>query len=742
VKSPGLATSLRAAHIKLAAALGALAFACATLAQPSPPHRADDTAATLRAELERVRTEWSALGSAVAPEGDGEARDSLEARKRATARLVTLIGARLDAANTVGAAIEAPVALVPDGPPPHATAELDRLRDQLDTLGSQRAALRPLQASIDAELEAAIVQRRRTAETLRLRQEQFERTRPGADADRARSALRLAQIEARIADLEIAKTDEARSSVRARLDALAAPIDTLSRTIDAIRASQRIDDRDVDAIRASTETTRSRLAEERAAINDAIAALDGPEADTAQDAGRAARTLREALSALGELDAVEAARPDIWSQRRTALTARTDPEARRAAAATLERSLEQTRAHERAASERIRFLRTEERVQRTRTEALSAGSPEAPAARALAAALRRQGELHERTLDTLQRYDVLLSRTLSDISDTGAKGSASREADRAAGVGATLRAAADRVWNFELFSATETTVIEGRSVTVDYGVTVGKSLGALLLFLAGWWVASRISRRVIDLAVARGAASAALGRVLHRWMMTVLLIAVTLGVLKLARVPLTAFAFLGGAIAIGVGFGTQNLIKNLISGVIILFERKIRVGDIITIDGVSGTVSGVDLRATTVRGFDGIESILPNSRLLETTVADWSHGNRQIRNAIVVPVAVDEDTRVVADCLLECARAHPSVLDEPAPEALFDDIRPGCLVVRLQYWIKLGGARAGPTVASDLRFGIASMLRERGVAPARSLHEVHVAGGPDAAPERTHPSNG
>jgi small-conductance mechanosensitive channel len=265
---------------------------------------------------------------------------------------------------------------------------------------------------------------------------------------------------------------------------------------------------------------------------------------------------------------------------------------------------------------------------------------------------------------------------------------------------------------------------------------VGKSVGAVGLFIAGWWGASRLSRRAIGTAVARGVATEALGRVLHRWVMAVLLLAVTLVVLKLARVPLTAFAFLGGAIAIGVGFGTQNLIKNLISGVIILFERKVRVGDVVTIDGVSGTVSSVDLRATTVRGFDGIVSILPNSRLLESTVADWSHGDLRIRNALVIPVAVGEDARRAAGCLLECARAHPSVLDEPAPEALFDDVRPDCLAFRLQYWIRLGGPRTGPTIASDLRFAIDAALRERGVEPARALHEVRLAQAVAPAPAR------
>lgn len=196
--------------------------------------------------------------------------------------------------------------------------------------------------------------------------------------------------------------------------------------------------------------------------------------------------------------------------------------------------------------------------------------------------------------------------------------------------------------------------------------------------------------------------------------------------LKLARVPLTAFAFVGGALAIGVGFGTQNVIKNLISGVIILFERKIRVGDVVTIGGTSGTVVAVDLPATTVRGFDGIESILPNSHLLENQVADWSHGAGRIRGTVLVPVAHGADAAAAAACVLECARTHEAVLGEPPPQVLFDDVAPTGPVFRLWYWFLLDGPRAGPVIASDLRFAIDRALRGRGVAPARALHDVRV----------------
>lgn len=125
-------------------------------------------------------------------------------------------------------------------------------------------------------------------------------------------------------------------------------------------------------------------------------------------------------------------------------------------------------------------------------------------------------------------------------------------------------------------------------------------------------------------------------------------------------VPLTAFAFLGGALAIGIGYGARNVIKNLISGVIILFERKVRVGDTVTVGSVSGEVIAVDLRATTIRGFDGIEAIIPNSTLLEQQVSNWTSGQPVLRRTIRLRLdgprsgpQVDSDLRGALDRLLQ-----------------------------------------------------------------------------------------
>jgi len=278
--------------------------------------------------------------------------------------------------------------------------------------------------------------------------------------------------------------------------------------------------------------------------------------------------------------------------------------------------------------------------------------------------------------------------------------------------------------------------VDGRIVTVDHGVTVGKSIGAVLMLVFGFWLARRLSILLVHRISQRLQLSPHLERVIRRWVNAVLLLVVVLLVLKTARIPLTVFAFLGGALAIGVGFGAQNVIKNLISGVIILFERKIRVGDIIAVGGMTGTVLNVDLRATTVRGGDGIDAIVPNSLLLENQISNLSGGNPTVRRGFVIGVAYGNDMRSVAQRVAACAAAHPAVIKEPPPEVLFDEFGPTSLVLRLQYWVSLYGERSGAAVDSDLRYAIQDALRTAEVEMPSRSPVVRVEAGQPARVDR------
>ena len=675
--------------------------------------------ASLQAELEQARAQLNGLQALPPLQREGQAD-----RLRALNRQVALLGARVDALSSPAETAVPPQPAALEGTAPYATAQLDRLRDQLDSLEAQRAALRPLQASLAAERQEAATTLRKAAEALRLRREQTERARDDAADHRARDELEMAQLEHRVAELELERIDRALAQTQGRLHALDDPARQLAAQIDTARAAQRIGAEDLAAVRSAADKERRAIATQRARLEAALrnSRPDGAAPDSA--AQRRARWDRDTLASLTELDAVVTARATVWQQRQAALDAQGSDTARAAAATELQRSIDQARAHERGIDERLALLRSELRLQRSRMEAASGDASGQAAERRSLDSLQRRLEVDEDLRAELARVALLLERSRSDLADAAAPPSSQ---DLLARLRAGTLALLAAVWNYELFSAPETLVVEGRPVTIDYGVTVGKSIGVVLLFGIGWWLAARLGRRVIEAFVRRGTLGDAQGRVLYRWLMTALLLLVLWAALKLARIPLAAFAFLGGALAIGIGFGAQNLLKNLMSGVIILFERKIRVGDVVTVGGVSGTVGAIDLRATTLRGFDGIQQILPNSYMLENLVGDWSQSPGGLRTELRVPVAYGTDSRAAAALILECARAHPQVLATPAPDVLLDEFAAYGPVFKLWIWTALGGARAAPLVASDLRFAIDRAFTARGIAPPVTRHDITLA---------------
>ncbi len=196
-------------------------------------------------------------------------------------------------------------------------------------------------------------------------------------------------------------------------------------------------------------------------------------------------------------------------------------------------------------------------------------------------------------------------------------------------------------------------------------------------------------------------------------------------VLNLARIPLTVFAFLGGALAIGVGFGTQTILKNVISGVILLFERKVRVGDIVELGGVTGHVAAVDLRATTVCSFNGVEALIPNSHFLENQVVNWTYSNQHIRRELRLGIAYGSDIRLAETLLLAAANGHPRVLETPVPEVFLEDFGDSGLSMTLFYWVELSTEVSPSRVDSDLRHDIYEQFSQAGIVfpfPQRDIH--------------------
>ena len=186
------------------------------------------------------------------------------------------------------------------------------------------------------------------------------------------------------------------------------------------------------------------------------------------------------------------------------------------------------------------------------------------------------------------------------------------------------------------------------------------------------------------------------------------------------------FVLLSGALAIGVGFGTQNLLKNFISGVMLLVERPVKVGDIIELGATRGRVNSIGIRSSVIRSADGIETIVPNSALLENNVTNWTYSSPHVRFAIRVGVAYGTNTRDVGKLLLSAADEHGKILKDPEPVVHFEDFGENALIFSLNYWLEVRPEIDTRVIASDLRHMIDQRFGEAGIVLAFPQRDIRV----------------
>ncbi|MCB1133754.1 MAG: mechanosensitive ion channel, partial [Verrucomicrobiae bacterium] len=248
---------------------------------------------------------------------------------------------------------------------------------------------------------------------------------------------------------------------------------------------------------------------------------------------------------------------------------------------------------------------------------------------------------------------------------------------------------------------------------------------AILFFVICYWIAARFADRIQKTLVGHKKMEDAQARTLRNWAMLAVAVLLAFATLHLLKIPLTVFAVLGGALAIGLGFGTQTLIKNFISGIIVLIERKVRVGDIIDADGSVGTVIEVNARSSVLRGFDGIETVIPNSVFLENRFTNWTLDDNKIRRSIRVGVAYGTQPKRVIEAIADEAGRHGLVCKDPAPMVVFEDFGDSSLVFCLYYWFDLHSGTSALLTDSDLRIMIEKRLSEMKIGipfPQRDLH--------------------
>ena len=282
------------------------------------------------------------------------------------------------------------------------------------------------------------------------------------------------------------------------------------------------------------------------------------------------------------------------------------------------------------------------------------------------------------------------------------------------------------IWNYELFATEDVYTVDGKEIKGKRGVTVGKVASALALLVFGLIVSAKGTKVLIHYAVKRYNMPEGDALLARRWLMALIFVVLLFTSLNLVHIPLTAFAFLGGAIALGTGFGIQDLMKNLMSGLMLLAERPFRITDYIEVDGVRGRVTSIGIRSSTIRDVTGIETLVPNSTFVEKNVTNWTYSSHQVRYSITVGVAYGSDIAVVKEQLLQAARSNHDVLKDPDPLVMLDDFGADALVFGLYYWIGLNSPVDPRVISSDLRTLIEKYLSEEGVTIAFPQRDIHI----------------
>ena len=268
------------------------------------------------------------------------------------------------------------------------------------------------------------------------------------------------------------------------------------------------------------------------------------------------------------------------------------------------------------------------------------------------------------------------------------------------------------------------------SATISVGA-LSVSLGDIMAFVLITWLSFLLARFVnfvlredvfTRVRTGRGVPQAIAGLVRYSLIFIGFFIA-----LAAAGIELTKLSIIAGGLGVGIGFGLQNIVNNFVSGLVLLFERPIGVGDIIELPEIWGEVKRIGIRASVIRKFDGSEVIVPNSMLVSDKVVNWTLSDKHRRLELDIGVEYGTPAQHVIDLLIKVAESNPNVISEPPPCAFFMNFGDSALEFRLRAWID--DVNNGFSIRSELSVAVQEALRQAGISvpfPQRDLHLVSV----------------
>ena len=250
----------------------------------------------------------------------------------------------------------------------------------------------------------------------------------------------------------------------------------------------------------------------------------------------------------------------------------------------------------------------------------------------------------------------------------------------------------------------------------------------IALLMTVFWISSRTKRFLFNRFLANSGLDRSLQYAIAQIVSNIVLIVGILIVLENTGIHLGALTVFAGAVGVGIGFGLQNIASNFISGLVILAERPITIGDRVEVAGIAGQVQQIRARSTVILTNDNITMIVPNTKFIDSPVTNWTYGDPRVRFRIPVGIAYGSDIDKVREALLAAGRENPHTLKDPEPSVFLEKFGENSLDFELVVWSSEKSYRPR-SFRSDLNFAMERKLREAGIEIAFPQRDLHIRSG-------------
>jgi small-conductance mechanosensitive channel len=248
------------------------------------------------------------------------------------------------------------------------------------------------------------------------------------------------------------------------------------------------------------------------------------------------------------------------------------------------------------------------------------------------------------------------------------------------------------------------------------------------LLISVFWISSRTKRFLFNRFLVHSGLDRSLQYAISQIAANVVLVVGIFIVLQNTGIHLEALTVFAGAVGVGIGFGLQNITSNFISGLVILAERPITIGDRVEVAGVTGQVQKIRARSTVILTNDNITTIVPNQKFIDSPVTNWTYGDPRVRFRVPVGVAYGSDVEKVRGALIAAAREHPNALRDPAPSVFLKQFGDSSIDFELVVWSEEMSHRPS-RFKSDLNFAIEKKMREAGIEIPNPQRDLHIRSG-------------